>query len=154
MMGYVLRNTLPEIGPVARGVCQVDEKGFLKGIVECKNVERRGGHAVCTDAAGQEAKLFGDEVVSMNLWGLQPEVLRPMAEKFEQFLKSHGDDPDSECALPNTVHDLIGEGKMRVKVLPSADSWFGITYREDHSLAIQTIRRMIEAGQYPRRLWA
>jgi hypothetical protein len=52
------------------------------------------------------------------------------------------------------VHELITEGRMRVKVLPSADSWFGVTYREDHSRAMQTIHHMIEAGYYPRRLWA
>ncbi len=55
-------------------------------------------------------------------------------------------------AMSNTVHELIAEGRMRVKVLPGADSWFGITYREDHSRAIQTIHHMIEAGYYPRRL--
>lgn len=154
MVGYALRNTLPEIGPVARGVCQLDENGFLKGIIEYKNVERQGGHAVCIDAAGQEMKLSGNEVVSMNMWGFRPEVLNAMAERFENFLKSQGDDPDAECYLSNTVHELITEGRMRVKVLPGADSWFGITYREDHSRAIQTIHHMIEAGYYPRRLWA
>lgn len=154
MVGYVLRNTLPEGGTVARGICQLDEEGFLKGITEHKNVERQGGHAVCVDADGQEMKLSGNEVVSLNMWGFRPDVLNPMAESFENFLKSHGGDPDSECYLPNTVHELIAEGRMRVKVLPSADSWFGITYREDHSRAMQTIHHMIEAGYYPRRLWA
>jgi UTP-glucose-1-phosphate uridylyltransferase len=153
MVGYVLRNTLPEMGTAARGICQVDEAGFLKGIVEHKNVERQGGHAICIDAAGQEMKLTGSEVVSMNMWGFRPEVLIQMAESFERFLKNQGDDLDSECYLPNTVHELITEGKMRVKVLPSADTWFGMTYREDLSLATKTIRHMIEAGYYPRRLW-
>lgn len=153
MVGYVLRNTLPEMGPVARGVCQLDEHGFLKGIFEHKNIERQGGHAVCLDAAGQEIKLTGSETVSMNMWGFRPEILEPMAKSFENFLKRQGEDPDSECFLPNTVHELISEGKMRVKVLPSADSWFGMTYREDHPRAVKTIQNMIEAGYYPRRLW-
>ncbi len=154
MVGYHLRNTLPEMGTVARGVCELDEKGFLKGIMEYKNVEREGGHAFCTDANGQKVNFSGDEVVSMNLWGFRPEILTGMAEKFESFLKSHKGDLDSECFLPNTVHELVTEGKMRVKVLPSADSWFGITYREDHSRATQTIRNMVDAGYYPRRLWS
>jgi NDP-sugar pyrophosphorylase family protein len=153
MAGYVLRNTLPEIGTVARGVCQLDEEGFLKGIIEHKNVERQGGRAVCTDSTGQELRLSGNEIVSMNMWGFLPEVLYPMAENFENFLKRHGRGIDAECYLPNTVHELITEGKMRVKVLPCADCWFGITYREDHPRAVQTIHQMIEAGYYPRRLW-
>ncbi len=153
VVGYVLRNTLPEMGPAARGVCQIDEQSLLKGITEYKNVERRGGHAVCIDANGQEIKLTGDEVVSMNLWGFRPEVLNPIAVSFESFLKGHGGDPDSECYLPDTVHQLITAGSMRVKILLSTESWFGLTYREDHSRATQTIRQMIEAGYYPRRLW-
>lgn len=154
MVGYVLRNTLPEIGPVARGICQLDDERFLREIVEHKNVERQGGHAVCSDASGQEMRLSGNEIVSMNMWGFRPEVLKPMAERFENFLKQQGGEPDSECCLPDTVHELITEGRMRVKVLPCADCWFGITYREDHTRAVQTIRHMIEAGYYPLRLWA
>ncbi|HVU44552.1 MAG TPA: NTP transferase domain-containing protein [Terracidiphilus sp.] len=154
MVGYVLRNTLPDTGPVARGVCQLDDHGFLQGIVEYKNVERQNGHAVCIDAAGLEMKLTGNEVVSMNLWGFHPEVFEPMADQFEDFLKVHGDDLETECYLPNTVHNLITEGRMRVKVLASVDPWFGVTYRDDHARAIQTIRHMIEAGYYPRHLWA
>src|SRR5437763_481916 len=34
MVGFVLRNTLSEYGTVARGVCQVNDDGFLKDIVE------------------------------------------------------------------------------------------------------------------------
>lgn len=153
MVGYVLRNTLPELGTVARGICQVDEHGFLEGITEHKNIERRGGHAVSINPAGQEMKLSGDEVVSMNMWGFTPEVFHPMAQRFECFLKSQGSDLNSECSLPNTVHDLVTGAKIRVKVFPSADSWFGMTYREDLSRAVQTIHHMIEAGYYPRRLW-
>lgn len=153
MVGYVLRNTLPEIGPVARGICQLDEHNFLTGIVEHKNVERQGGHAVCVDAGGKEMKLSGSEVVSMNMWGFRPEVLSPLAENFEKFLKCRGHELESECCLPVTVHELVSEGKLRVKVLPSADCWFGMTYREDLLRATQTVQHMIEAGYYPRRLW-
>ena len=43
MVGYVLRNTLSDFGAVARGVCKVDENGFLEEIVELKGIERAGG---------------------------------------------------------------------------------------------------------------
>src|SRR5579863_2225480 len=42
MVGFVLRNTLSEFGPVARGVCHVTEEGYLKDIKELKFIERRG----------------------------------------------------------------------------------------------------------------
>lgn len=154
MVGFVLRNTLPEIGAVARGICHVDEAGYLKSIVELKNVERQGGHAVYTDPEGQEMKLSGDEVVSMNMWGFTPQVFMPMAERFEEFLRHHVGDINAECYLPSTVDEMIAKGKARVKVLSGPDTWFGVTYRDDHPRAVQNIRHMIESGYYPRRLWA
>jgi len=42
MIGYVLKNTLAEHGHVARGVCTVDEDGFLVEIHECTRIEKFG----------------------------------------------------------------------------------------------------------------
>ncbi|HUA92057.1 MAG TPA: NTP transferase domain-containing protein [Terracidiphilus sp.] len=153
MIGFVLRNTLPEFGAVARGICRLDESNLLTRITEIKNIERRGGHAVYTGADGQEVKLSGDEVVSMNMWGFTREIFKPMAERFEDFLTRHGEDLEAECYLSNTVDELLAEGKVHVKVLHCADCWFGVTYRDDYSRAVQSIHHMIDAGYYPRRLW-
>lgn len=154
MVGFVLRNTLPTLGIVARGVCRLDEKGFLKSVEELKNVELEGGHALYTEAEGQIGRLSGDEIVSMNMWGFTPQILRPMAKRFEAFLESQGNDLTAECSLPVTVTEILSAGDMRVKVLRCADAWFGVTYQEDHPRAVENIRHLIEVGHYPRRLWA
>jgi NDP-sugar pyrophosphorylase family protein len=153
MVGFVLRNTLSEFGAVARGVCQVDGNGFLENIVELKSIEREGGHASNTDAAGQETRLTGDEVVSMNMWGFTPQVFGQLHEHFQKFLEVNGRDLEAECFIPSTVNELLVAGQARVKVLRCADSWFGVTYQEDHPRAVECIRRLIEAGNYPKRLW-
>ena len=153
VVGYVLRNTLSEFGAVARGVCQVDGNGYLEKIIELKSIEREGGHARNTDAAGEETRLAGDEIVSMNMWGFTPAVFAPLREQFEKFLERNGSDLEAECYLPSAVNELLVAGQARVKVLRSADSWFGMTYREDHPRAAASIRRLIEAGYYPKKLW-
>jgi NDP-sugar pyrophosphorylase family protein len=153
MVGYTLRNTLSEFGVVARGVCKVNDSGFLENIVELKSIEREGGHASNTDAAGRETRLTGDEVVSMNMWGFTPQVFGQLSGHFQKFLELHGTDLESECVLPSTVNELLVAGQARVKVLRGGDSWFGITYREDHSRAAENIRHLIEGGYYPKRLW-
>ena len=153
MVGYLLRNTLSDFGSVARGVCRVDGNGFLESIVELKNVERMGGHAMNTDAEGHEMRLAGDETVSMNMWGFTSRVFGQLQDEFQRFLQLHATDLKAECYIPSTMNDLIEARKARVKVLRSRDSWFGVTYREDRSTAVQSIRRLIEAGHYPRRLW-
>jgi NDP-sugar pyrophosphorylase family protein len=153
MVGFVLRNTLSDYGAVARGVCQVNSSGFLESIVEMKNVERDGGHACNTDADGQETRLTGNEIVSMNMWGFTPEVFAPLREHFKKFLELHGADLETECLIPSTVNELLVAGQARVKVLCCCDSWFGVTYPEDHPRAVENIRRMIKDGHYPKKLW-
>jgi NDP-sugar pyrophosphorylase family protein len=152
-VGLVLRNTLSEFGSVARGICHVDTHGYLENILELKNIERDGGHAHDTDAAGRETRLTGDEIVSMNMWGFTPAVFAQLNIQFENFLQVHGASQEAECFIPNTVNNLIQEELAKVKVLRCPESWFGITYREDCVHAANRIRRLVEAGNYPRKLF-
>jgi len=152
MVGYVLRNTLFDFGQAARAICHVDAHDWLESITELKNVERDGGHARNADAAGKETRLTGDEIVSMNMWGFTPRIFGQLQEQFTQFLEENGADQQAECSIPNTVNELLRAGELRAKVLHCCEAWFGVTYREDYSRAVGSIRRLIEAGYYPRKL--
>jgi len=152
MIGFILRNTLSEFGAVARGVCQVNADGYLEKIVELKSVERDGGHAVNTDEAGLETRLTGDEITSMNMWGFTPQVFGQLREQFQNFLRLNGADLETECYIPRTVNELLLAGQARVKVFRTPDSWFGVTYQEDHRRAVEKIRQLVESGIYPKRL--
>ena len=154
MVGFVLRNTLSEFGAVSRGVCRVDDNYFLQGIVELTNIEGDGMHVRNTDSTGRITKLSGDEVVSMNMWGFNPRVLGQFREHFQKFLRVGGLDIRSECYLPSTVNEMVLAGHAQVKVLRTNDSWAGVTYREDHPRVVETIRRLIDRGRYPNRLWS
>jgi hypothetical protein len=154
MVGFVLRNTLSDYRPVPRAVCQISPTNCLEKIVEMKDIEKDGGRIRNTDASGREIRLTGDETVSMNLWGFTPEIFKPLREHFVRFLDKHHDDPNAECYLPNTVNSMIQEAQARVKVLASREDWFGLTDRGDHPRAVAHIRRMIDDGHYPKRLWA
>ena len=153
MVGFVLRNTLSDFGAVSRGLCRVDDDDFLQGIVELTNIERDGVYARSTDSAGRITTLSGDEVVSMNMWGFTPHIFGQVREQFQKFLKLDGSDVQSESYLSSTVNELVLAGQARVKVLRTNDSWAGVTYREDHLRVVQTIRRLIDRGNYPNRLW-
>jgi hypothetical protein len=153
MVGFLLRNTLSDFGSVSRGVCRVDGDGFLQGVVELTNIERDGAHARNTDSSGRITTLSGNEVVSMNMWGFPPHVFRQFREHFQRFLTSSGPDIESESYLPSTVNELVLAGQARVKVLRTNDSWAGVTYREDRPRVVETIRRLVDRGDYPKRLW-
>lgn len=154
MVGFTLRNTLSDFGSVARGVCRVNRDNYLEYIEELTKVEHDGDGAKNTDPAGIVTKLTGNEAVSMNMWGFTPAVFGLLEENFKQFLEQSGSELKSECYIPNTVGALVSSGKARVKVLPTNDSWFGVTYREDHATVVESISRLVKAGTYPQRLWS
>jgi dTDP-glucose pyrophosphorylase len=154
MVGFILRNTLSDFGAVARGVCQVDPRGFLENVVEMTNIERDGKGAKSTDAAAHVTRLSGNEHVSMNMWGFAPRVLDQLHKCFEAFLEEHGTDLRAECYLPSAINQLVSDGSARVKVLPTEDAWFGVTYRDDRPRVVESIQQMVRAGVYPERLWA
>jgi NDP-sugar pyrophosphorylase family protein len=152
VVGYVLRNTLSDFGTVARAVCQVSDNRYVESIVELKGIERQGGHAKNIDAEGKETMLTGSEIVSMNMWGFTPQVFDQLHDQFQKFLQLNGTDMQAECYIPSAVNELLAAKKARVKVIGSVDSWFGVTYREDYARAVESVRSLVGAGYYPKRL--
>jgi UTP-glucose-1-phosphate uridylyltransferase len=153
MAGFILRNTLSDFGAVSRGVCQVNGDSYLQEVVELTKIERDGEFAKSIDAAGNETRLTGDEMVSMNMWGFTPQIFGQLHEQFQKFLALNHMEMRSECYLPTAVNELVLSGQARVKVLRSKDSWFGVTSREDRSRVVECIRGLIDEGSYPKRLW-
>ncbi len=153
LVGYRLRNTLSEHGSVARGVCSHDASMRLLSVVERTRIEPAGHGARYFDEEGQAHPLSGDELVSMNLWGFTPAFLDPLAAAFRRFLERHGDDPKQEFFLPTVVNELIGAGQAVVRILPSRDRWFGVTYREDVPAVRAELEKLRRQGLYPDRLW-
>ncbi len=154
VVGYGLRSTLSEHGSVARGVCDVDDSGYLKGIVERTSVERTAAGIVSRDAEGRMTALAEDTVVSMNFWGFTPGCFGHTRREFEGFLRARGDDPKAEMYIPLVVNALVSAGLAKVRVLPTDEKWFGVTYREDKPRVKAEIEALVAAGEYPRALWA
>lgn len=159
MVGFVLRRTLSAFGSVARGICEVGDDGLLRTVVEHTKIEPEGAAAGGMQAArsvepdGSVQALTGDELVSMNMWGLTPELFAPLWADFHRFLEAAGNELKSECYLPNSVNTLVKNGQTRVRVLSSPDAWFGVTYREDRETVVARIAELVRAGAYPERLW-
>lgn len=153
MVGYTLRDTLGEYGPVCRGVCQCDEQMFLRTVAECRNIERTSTGARYFEDDGTECFLTGNEIVSRNLWGFQPSIFHHLKVHFRRFLKERGDERDSELFIPTVIDELVEKEKVTVKVLRTNGKCFGVTYRRDAAIAKKCIRRLIDQGFYPEDLW-
>jgi hypothetical protein len=154
MVGFVLSNTLSAHGAVARGVCRVGGHDWLEEVVELTGIVRTEAGVRNVSKDGRVIDLSGEETVSMNMWGFTPSVFAPVGEYFRRFLEREGAELQSECYLPSAVNELVSAGMAKVKVLRTRDRWFGMTYRDDQPLVVEAIRRLIEEGSYPERLWS
>ncbi len=150
MIGYILDNTLTDNGTVSRGVCDVSD-GTLRGIVERTKISRKNGGAVFTDADG-ETPLSLDSIVSMNCWGFTPDIFAKVEKGFEAFLRAYNGDIKREYYLPMAVGELMEKNECTVKVYPSEDAWYGVTYREDKDAVVASLARLKNSGAYPKKL--
>lgn len=156
MVGYVLENTLTENGHVARGVCAVNEDGYLMEIHERTQIEKRDGHAAYTEDGGQTwARIPEGSTVSMNMWGFYPSIFHELDGAFKAFLKENieSNPLKSEFFLPSMIEQLLRENKATVQVLKSLDRWYGVTYREDKPVVMAAIQKLKDDGLYPEKLW-
>lgn len=153
MVGFVLGNTLSDNGSVTRGICSVDEDGLLTDIVETYNIFKTETGAVVRSEDG-EMEVDVNAPVSMNMWGLQPQFFEILETGFVEFLeRSASNYQKAEYLLPTIVGGLLRSGEADVTVLKSNDQWFGVTYKEDKPYVVASIRRLVEQGVYPEKLY-
>ena len=155
MVGYYLGNTVTDNGSVARGVCSTDEAGNLRKVVERLRIEKYEGGIHFTEDGEHWEDLAPDTLVSMNMWGFTPSFLGELAVKFPVFLEKEMplNPAKKEFLLPMTVSELLEAGKASVKVLSSADKWYGVTYAADKPQVVAALKAMTDAGKYPNGLW-
>ena len=153
MAGFVMGNTLSDNGIVTRGLCKVDAAGNLLDVEEMYAIERKGDVAVAKNGAGEPVELALNSAVSMNMWGFTPDFLDALKDGFVDFLKDNSENPKAEYMLPEVVGALLREKKASVKVLPTNDKWFGVTYKEDKEKVVRSLQELIDKGQYPASLY-
>lgn len=145
MIGYVLENTLTENGTVSRGICQVDPEGMLESVEEMTAIKRDGSVAVC-----DRRELALDSIASMNCWGFTPDIFKALEKGFAEFLaQNHDNELKCEYYLPFAVCDMLANEECTVKVYPSRDAWYGVTYKEDKPFVMDSIRALKQIGVYP-----
>ena len=153
MAGFVMGNTLSDNGIVTRGLCKVDAAGNLLDVEEMYAIERKGDVAAAKNGAGEPVELALNSAVSMNMWGFTPDFLDALKDGFVDFLKDNSENPKAEYMLPEVVGALLREKKASVKVLPTNDKWFGVTYKEDKEKVVRSLQELIDKGQYPASLY-
>ena len=154
MGGFVLSNTLSDNGTVTRGVCQVDEEGYLTNVTETYNIQMKEDGLHATDESGAPVTISPSQPVSMNMWGLPASFVQELEKGFPVFLDNLKEgDIKSEYLLPKIIDNLVQNKKARVTVLDTPHKWFGVTYREDKQAVADAIRGLIQSGVYKEKLF-
>ena len=142
MTAYLLENTLSKNGTVTRGVCKT-ENGYLKKVTEITKIAPDGS----IEKEGERIVLPGDTPVSMNLWGLTPDIFDVLEEDYSKFLAEANLMKD-EFFIPSVISKAVDTGRATVRVFRNADKWYGITYREDLQEVKEAIGGYIHDGMY------
>lgn len=148
MVGFNIQNTLSENGGVSRGLCQVNEEGFLTGVKECHGIERKNGRLIQV-VDSEEIEFPENASVSMNMWGFTPDYFDYSEKAFVKFLSEHGDELKSEFYIPSVVNDLINDGTITLKVEPTPSRWFGVTFAADRDATVAQFKKLVDEGLYP-----
>lgn len=134
MVGYRLGNTLTENGTVSRGICEI-ENGYLRSITEECNLDKNCGIPL-------------DTTVSMNMWGLTPDVFEYVENDFKTFLANMQNPLKDEFYIPTVINNMIHNRSFDIKVLQSGDKWYGVTYLEDKKFVGDALTEKMEKGYY------
>jgi hypothetical protein len=149
MAGFILKNTLSDNGGVTRGVCRLDENGYLVGVDETSDIVKTENGAQANGVS-----IDPESYVSMNMWGLTPEFIDMLETGFVDFLSKIDSNPlKAEYLLPIYIDELLQAGRVSVKVLDTKDKWFGVTYKEDKADVVSSFEKLIQAGVYNDKLY-
>ncbi len=153
MVGFRVGNTLSESGTVARGVCSANEQGHLTTVVERTEIMRVDGAVSYKDEEGKWVAIADNTPVSMNMWGFTPDYFKYSEDYFVEFLNANIGNLKAEYFIPLMVNKLINEGTATVKVLDTTSKWFGVTYAADRQGVVDKIQALVDAGEYPAKLF-
>ncbi|MBC8196294.1 MAG: nucleotidyltransferase [Candidatus Marinimicrobia bacterium] len=148
MVAFRLDKTLSKFGSVTRGLCEI-VNGNLDTVTETESLEKKRD----TISSNRDITLYGNEPVSMNMWGFTPKLFKYLNEMIVEFLSSNGNELKSEFLIPSVINDLIIAKKESVTVLKSDSTWFGVTFKEDKPFVINEINSLINSKIYPKKLF-
>ena len=155
MVGFRVGNTLSESGTVSRGLCATNDKQQLTSVVERTKIQRMDGEVKYLDENETWVSTPDTTPASMNFWGFTPDYFEYSEEFFKTFLSDpkNMENLKSEFFIPLMVDTLINGGVATVDVLDTTSKWFGVTYPEDRQGVVDKIKALVDAGEYPEKLF-
>lgn len=153
LVSYRLGNVVPESGGANRGICEVDDNGFLLSVTDRPGVERISGHPMYLNELNKWIQLEEDVPVSMNMWGFSPTVFACIRKDFDAFIDRSGQDLKAFFTIPDFINGMISQGDGEVMTYETKAVWMGVISPDDKTQTILKINELIRKGHYPARLF-
>ena len=151
-VAFKVCNTMTENGAVKRGVA-FQKDGYLTKLVE-SSIEKVGDKIISSPLDGSAPfEVKPDDLVSMNLFAFNKDLIKRLEEKFPLWLKENINVPKSEFLIPTVVDELVHEGKATLKLLETSSVWFGVTYKEDKPGVVKALNELVAKGVYKKGLY-
>lgn len=152
-VGYEAAKTITENGSVKRGVIAIKE-GMLDSITE-SSIIKDGDHIHCKPLNGtEEFDISFEDLVSMNMLIFNPTVFQYIEDNMAPFFKENESNLEScEYLIPDILDKANREGYAKTSVLHTTATWYGVTYKEDTENVRESIKKLVEEGEYPSDLW-
>lgn len=152
LVGYRVCNTITENGEVKRGICQMQD-GYLTDIVESK-VRKVNDNIEMKPLAGSDTKIIpSDTLVSMNMLLFDETLFKYLKEDLVLFLNNIKDPLKDEYLIPDVLERHIKSNDIKVKVIDTNATWYGVTYKEDTEFVKMSLANLHNDGTYNSKLW-
>ena len=148
IVAFEAKNTMTENGAVKRGVAFEDKDGNLAKLIE-SSIYQKGDMIACEPLDGSDYfEVKPSQLVSMNLFCFNKDLIGELKEKFPIWLKDNINVPKAEFLIPTVVDELVHENKATVRLLSTPSVWFGVTYKEDKPGVVKALKSLVDKGIY------
>lgn len=156
IIGYEIAGTLSKSGYVSRGVCITNENNELVRIDERKKIKLIDGEGYFTLDDGKTYTAIPHTAVSsMNMWAFNRGFIDNLKSSFYVRLKAGLEQQPLtfEETITDAVKLMLDNKNVRIKVIPTKETWFGVTYHEDKPMVKASIDKLRAEGKYPDKLY-
>lgn len=133
-LGFALEKVLPDEGEVNRGIFNISIDNYVQKIDEYFKIHKNNL---------KENKLTSNNLCSMNIFALHPETIHNLHELVEKFKEKNKGHRTAESLIPHELTTLIKDGRLKMKIMRTPDTWLGVTNPDDE----QTVRKILEKPQ-------
>ena len=151
LVGYKAANTMTENGSVKRGICTIED-GYLVNILESKIYKDGDTIKASPLSSEEEFEISSDTLVSMNMLLFNETLFKYLKDDYKEFL-DNADLLKDEFLIPSVLDKHIKNGDIKVKVIDTTSTWYGVTYKEDAPAVKEALAKLHTDGTYERELW-